>query len=212
MIEALAIIIGYLLGSFPSAYLAAKRVLGKDIRKLGGGNIGGLNTFREVGLGAAIFVFVVDVGKGAVAVVIAHYLLEVEPLWVMLAALASVVGHNWMIWLRFTGGKGMGAAIGALVVLFPLYGYGASFFILLAVILLPLLLTKNVALSMGIGLFALPVIVWFATEAAMPTLLSVVLLLIIAAKFAPTAIAAFRKKGGGALGKDGWQRDKAKKS
>ena len=187
-------------------------MLGKDIRKLGGGNIGGLNTFREVGLGAAIFVFLLDVRKGAVAVVIAHYLLEVEPLWVMLAGLASVVGHNWMIWLKFTGGKGMGAAIGALAVLFPLYGYGASFFILLAVILIPLLATKNIALSMGIGLFALPVIVWFVTETALPTWLAVVLLLAIAAKFAPTAIAAFKKKGGGALGKDDWQRDKAKKS
>jgi glycerol-3-phosphate acyltransferase PlsY len=212
MSEALAVIIGYLLGSIPSAYLAAKRVLGEDIRKLGGGNVGGLNTFREVGLAAAIFVFVVDVGKGAVAVVIAHYLLEVEPLWVMLAGLASVVGHNWMVWLKFTGGKGMGAAIGALAVLFPLYGYGASFFILLAVILLPLFITKNVALSMGIGLFALPVIVWFVTETAMPTWLSVALLLTIATKFAPTAITAFRKKGGGALGRDDWQRDKAKDS
>jgi len=212
MSEALAVIIGYLLGSFPSAYLAARKVLGKDIRKLGGGNIGGLNTFREVGLRAAVFVFVVDVGKGAAAVAIAHYLLEVEPLWVMLAALASVVGHNWMIWLKFTGGKGMGTAIGSLAVLFPLYGYGASFFILLAVILIPLLATKNVALSMGIGLFSLPFIVWFATETALPAWLAVVLLLLIAAKFAPTAIAAFRKKGGGALGKDDWQRDKAKKS
>jgi len=212
MNEALAVIIGYLLGSIPSAYLITKIVLGKDIRKLGGGNVGGLNTFREVGLGAAIFVFVVDVGKGALAVVIAHYLLDVEPLWVMLAGLAAVIGHNWMVWLKFTGGKGMGAAIGALAVLFPLYGYGASFFILLGVILIPLLATKNVALSMGIGLFALPVIVWFVTKTAVPTWLSVVLLLIIAAKFAPTAIAAFKKKGSGALGRDDWQRDKARES
>ncbi|GAI49028.1 unnamed protein product, partial [marine sediment metagenome] len=71
----IAIIIGYLLGSIPSAYIAARLATGKDIRQLGGGNVGGLNTFREVGLWPAVAVGIVDVGKGAAAVAIAYWLL-----------------------------------------------------------------------------------------------------------------------------------------
>ena len=67
----LAVIIGYLLGSIPSAYIATRLAKGKDIRQLGGGNIGGLNTFREVGLWPAAAAGIVDLGKGAAAVVIA---------------------------------------------------------------------------------------------------------------------------------------------
>ena len=68
------IVIGYLLGSIPSAYIAARLVTGKDIRQLGGGNVGGLNTYREVGIWPALAVGIVDLGKGAAAVAI-HSLL-----------------------------------------------------------------------------------------------------------------------------------------
>ncbi len=202
MNEALALIISYLIGSIPTAYLATRIVTGKDIRKLGGGNVGGLNTYREVGLGPALIVGLVDVGKGVVAVAVAYYLFGLEPLWVMLAGLGAVVGHNWMVWLKFKGGMGMGTALGALAILFPLYGYGEAFWIMFAFIAVPLFFTRNVALSMGVGLFTLPLITWFATSSGQATRLAVVLLLIIGAKFAPTAIKAMRSKGKGALGQD----------
>ena len=202
MNEALALIAAYLLGSIPTAYLTAKIAIGKDIRKLGGGNIGGLNTYREVGLKPALIVGFIDVSKGIAAVATAHYLFDLEPLWVMLAGLAAVVGHNWMVWLKFNGGKGMGAALGALAILFPLYGYGEAFWILLIIIIVPLFITRNVALSMGIGLLVLPSITWFITDSGQAVWLAVVLLLIIGGRFAPTAIKAMRGKGKGALGKD----------
>ncbi len=119
----IAIVIGYLLGSIPTAYLATRVAAGKDIRRLGGGNVGGLNVYREVGFLPALVVAIVDLAKGAAAVAIAQWLLDVSPPFVLAAALASVVGHNWMVWLKFSGGKGMGAAIGSLFVLLPLYGY-----------------------------------------------------------------------------------------
>ena len=68
----IAIIIGYLLGSIPSAYIATRLAAGKDIRQLGGSNVGGLNVYREVGIWPALAVGIVDLGKGAAAVAIAH--------------------------------------------------------------------------------------------------------------------------------------------
>ena len=72
--EIIAVVIGYLLGSIPSAYIATRIATGKDIRQMGGGNVGGLNTFREVGFIASVPVAIVDLGKGAAAVAIAYWL------------------------------------------------------------------------------------------------------------------------------------------
>jgi len=95
--EIIAVVLGYLLGSIPSAYIVTRLATGKDIRKLGSGNVGGNNVFREVGLKAAIPVAIFDVGKGTTAVAIAHWLLRVplhEPqLFVLLAGIAAVAGH-----------------------------------------------------------------------------------------------------------------------
>ena len=193
--EIIALVLGYLLGSIPSAYIVTRVVLGKDIRKLGGGNVGGLNTFREVGLVPAAVVGFVDLGKGAAAVVIAYWVLALSPLFVMLAGLAAVVGHNWMLFLKFSGGKGMGPTLGALAVLMPLYGYWYGFFIFLGVITVPFIITRNVALSMGIGLLFLPIITWVITQSGLATLIAVVLGVLIGVRFLPTARRAMAKAG-----------------
>ena len=194
--QAIAIIIGYLLGSTPTAYLVTRLVKGKDIRQLGGGNVGGLNVFREVGRWPALAVGIVDVGKGAAAVAIAYWLLGVPQLFVLLAGLAAVIGHNWMVWLKFSGGKGMGATIGALAVIMPVYGYWQGMVIFLGVILIPFIITRNVALSTGIGLLLLPPITWLGTKSGTATIMSIILGLVIAIKFFPTARAAWAKAEG----------------
>src|SRR4030042_1319237 len=134
----IAIVLGYLLGSIPTAYLVTRVATGKDVRRLGGGNVGGLNVYREVGFLPSLVVAIVDLAKGAAAVAIAQWLLDVSPPFVLAAALASVVGHNWMVWLKFSGGKGMGAAIGSLFVLLPLYGYPWGLAIFFVAVLIPL--------------------------------------------------------------------------
>jgi len=192
--EIIAIVLGYLLGSTPSAYIAARLARGKDIRQIGGGNVGGFNTFREVGVKAALFVAIADIAKGAAAVSLAHWLLGVPLLFVMLAGLAAVVGHNWMVWLKFSGGKGMAATIGALAVLMPLYGHTYGFLIFLATIIIPLIITRNVALSLGISLVGLPIILWLGTQSGTATIVSIALGLLVLFKFMPTAKAAWAKK------------------
>ena len=189
----IAIVIGYLLGSMPSAYVVTRLVKGKDVRQLGGGNVGGLNVFREVGPWSALAVGIVDIGKGTAAVAIAYWLLAVPPLFVLLAGLAAVVGHNWMVFLKFSGGKGMGPTIGALAVVMPLYGYWQGLLIFFGVILVPLIITRNVALSMGIALLALPFITWFGMHSGIGTIMAVILGLLIVIRFTPTARAALAK-------------------
>ncbi len=194
--EIIAIILGYLLGSIPTAYIVTRIAKGKDIRQMGGGNVGGLNTYREVGAIPAIVVGIVDMGKGAAAVAIAYWLLDVPQLFVILSGLAAVIGHMWMVFLKFSGGKGMGASFGALAVLLPVYGYWYGFLIFLGIILVPFIVTRNVALAMGVGLVFLPLIIWLMTHSGLATILAVVLGLLVAIKFLPTARAAWSKSKG----------------
>lgn len=211
--EIIAIVIGYLLGSIPSAYIAASWVKGKDIRQLGGGNIGGLNTFREVGVRAGIAVAVADIGKGAVAVAIAYWLLAVPQLFVLLAGLAAIVGHMWMFTLKFSGGKGMGTTVGILCILMPIYGYWHGLLIFLGIYLIVIIITRNVALSSAVVLFSLPFIAWLGVESGFfsPFFIvwSVITGIIISLKFLPTAKAALaRAESKRDFIFDRWRRDK----
>ena len=186
----IAVVLGYLLGSIPSAYIVTRLAKGEDVRRLGGGNVGGLNVYREVGLLPAAVVAIVDLGKGAAAVAIAYWLLDVSLPFVLAAALAAVVGHNWMLFLKFSGGKGMGPAIGGLFVLLPLYGYPLGLAFFFAVVFILFIITRNVAMSMGVGLLSLPFISWLGMKSTPFIIYSVILGLIILAKFIPTAVAA----------------------
>ncbi len=207
--EIIAIIIGYLLGSIPSAYVATRLASGKDVRQIGGGNVGGLNVYREVGAWPALAVGIVDLGKGAAAVAIAYWLLDLSPVFVLAAGLAAVIGHNWMVWLKFSGGKGMGVTIGALAVLFPVYGYWPGLLITFGIILIPYVITHNIALSMGIALVCLPFITWLGMNSGIGTIMAVILGLVIGIKFLPTAKASWAKaEGKGDFIFDHWQREK----
>ena len=196
----IAVVLGYLLGSIPTAYIVTRLAKGEDVRQLGGGNVGGLNVYREVGFLPAAVVAIVDLGKGVAAVAIAYWLLNLSLPFVLAAALAAVVGHNWMLFLKFSGGKGMGPAIGGLFVLLPLYGYPLGLAFFFTVVLILFIITRNVALSMGVGLLSLPFITWLGMK-SIPEyqtefiIFSVVLGLIILAKFIPTALAAVARAG-----------------
>jgi len=189
----LAIVAGYLLGSIPTAYLVTRAFKGKDIRRLGGGNIGTLNTMKSVGKLPAAIVMVVDIGKGAAAVIVAHYPLNLEPPFVMLAGIMAVVGHLWMIFLKFSGGRGMGAAIGAVLATLAIYGEWTGMGIFAVLIFVPLFITWNIPLAMCVAFLGLPFIAWFVAHSTSGTILSVILGLLVGGKFLPTAIAAWKK-------------------
>jgi len=204
-----AIIIGYLLGSIPSAYIVTRLATGKDIRQMGGGNVGGLNVHREVGAWPALAVGIADLSKGAAAVAVAYWLLDLSPVFVLLTGLAAVIGHNWMVWLKFSGGKGIGVTISALAVLLPVYGYWQGLLIIFGIILIPYVITHNIALSMCIALIALPFITWLGMNSGTGTIMAVILGLVIGIKFLPTARSSWAEaESKGDFIFDHWRRDR----
>ena len=193
----IAIIIAYLLGSIPFAYIFTRLITGKDIRQLGSGNVGGNNVYREVGIKAAIPVAIFDMGKGTAAVAIAHWLLDVpmyqsyEPqLFVLLAGIAAVAGHMWSVYLKFTGGNGLSATIGVLAVLLPL-----ELLIVIALLLVLTAITRNLVLSVNISLLSVPISAWFLEKEWMYLGFCLVLIVMLVLNFIPTAKAAFVKAG-----------------
>lgn len=112
-------LIGYISGTLPSAMIVYKLLSGKDIRKSGSGNIGAMNSYDLTGKKWVGFVvFLMDAGKGALAVLLAKSISF--SFWpIALAALFVVVGHNFNIFLKFHGGRGLAAAVGAAAMLNP---------------------------------------------------------------------------------------------
>jgi acyl phosphate:glycerol-3-phosphate acyltransferase len=107
---------GYLLGSVPVAWLIARWHLGLDIRTLGSGNVGVLNTALSVHRWAGLLVFSAEIAKGSLAVVMARVLVG-DDVAVGVSAVAVFVGTRWPVWLRFHGGRGNTAAASSLMVI-----------------------------------------------------------------------------------------------
>ncbi len=114
----LAIILGYLFGSIPFAYLAGRLVKGIDIRTVGTKNMGAHNVMLEVGRLVGIAVLLLDIGKGALSVLMARWM-DLPDWAALLAGVAAVLGHNFPVFLGFSGGRGLAASIGAILVLLP---------------------------------------------------------------------------------------------
>ena len=124
------ILAAYLIGSIPSAYLAGRFVAGIDIRKYGSGNVGASNVSVHVGKKwvAPIALFDVFV-KGLLPVYVGGpALLDLNPVAIAIAALAAMCGHNWPIFLKFSGGRGVSVGLGSIV------AYGVPLFVLWATI------------------------------------------------------------------------------
>lgn len=172
----IAIVIAYLLGSIPFAYIAGKLLKGIDIRQVGGGNMGAVNTAREIGPVPGLLVLIADIAKGSLAVIIALRL-DLSLMLVFVAGFAAVLGHNWPLFLKFRGGKGAATTIGVLFALVPL-----EFAISLVLILAIIVITSNVRLAVVIGLTVLPFIIWQINGSGMLITYSVVIFLFLCAR------------------------------
>jgi glycerol-3-phosphate acyltransferase PlsY len=179
-----AIIIAYLLGSIPAAYIVTRLATGKDIRRLGSGNVGGNNVYQHVGLRVAIPVVIFDMGKATAAVAIAHWLLDAplfEPhLFVLLSGIAAVAGHMWSIYLKFSGGNGLSATIGALAIIMPW-----ELLIVIALLLVLKVITRNLILSVNISLLSVPISAWFLEKEWLYVGFCIVLIVMLVLNFTP---------------------------
>ena len=142
----------YLLGSVPFGYILGKFFKVSDIRRHGSGNIGATNVLRLLGWRAALPVLLLDAGKGTAAVLAARAL-GCDPIFVLAAALAVLVGHCFPLFLKFKGGKGAATGIGLLI---PLSGYVCASAVLLAVIVIAL--TRYVSLGSILGALSVPLL------------------------------------------------------
>ena len=126
MLAVIAVVITYLLGAVPFGLIVARLYGVGDIRTLGSGNIGATNVWRVAGARVAIWVYLGDIAKGIAAVMVGryfvqHFQFDLLPIdtFLVLCALAAVLGHVFPVYLGFKGGKGVNTALGTMLVLLP---------------------------------------------------------------------------------------------
>ncbi len=154
MKTAAAALLACLLGTFPAGYVFTKLFGGGDIRRLGSGNVGGVNTFKSAGKLPGLLTLLFDFSKGALAVYLASVLAG-EGAVPLLALFCVILGHNYNPFLGFQGGKGLAAGLGGTVVLSP-----PAAGIMLLIVALAALLLRDANTGAGVGVAALPVVFW----------------------------------------------------
>jgi glycerol-3-phosphate acyltransferase PlsY len=146
----LAVLLGYLAGSVPFAFLLARQA-GVDVRVTGSGNVGAANVLRTAGVRRGLLVMALDVAKGALAVAVAQATTGGAPL----AGTAAVVGHIYPVWLRFHGGKGVAVAEGVFAVLVP-----SATALAAGLFLVTVWATRYVSLGSMAATIVLPPVAW----------------------------------------------------
>jgi len=166
-----AILIGYLLGSFPTAYIIAKLRKGVDIRQVGAGNMGAANVFREIGPWEGILCWAIDVAKGSTSILAAQAFHLPQP-WVLATGVAALLGHNFPVYIGFRGGKGAATTMGIFLVLAP-----EAMAITFAALWIPYSFVRRIFIAMCIISPLLPLLIWFFEGSLVPVLYSIALLL-----------------------------------
>ncbi|HSW57902.1 MAG TPA: glycerol-3-phosphate acyltransferase [Dehalococcoidales bacterium] len=192
LISILALLIAYLLGSLPSAFIIGKTRRNVDIRKVGSRNMGAMNTFYNVGFWWGMLVLALDIIKGMLAVMVARWL--EAPQYIDLACGAmAIIGHNLPVFLKFKGGKGGATLIGVLVIIMPLWGIP----VYVAIFGLLMLITRFPTLSYGVALLCFPFLAAFVYHNTAYIIFSVLMLLIPFGRYIPRIIEMRKKATGG---------------
>lgn len=167
------IILAYLIGSFPTGVIVGKLFFHKDIRKYGSGNIGTTNTFRVLGPQAGIVVFLIDFFKGTLATLLPIFFHVGNHDLCLITGLAAILGHAFSIFLKFKGGKAVATSAGFLL------GYNVHFFLICAIIFLPILfICSMVSLTSLISVVLIFIASFFFHDLYL-TIISAVLVILI---------------------------------
>ncbi len=148
------IIISYIVGSIPFGLIVGKMLRGIDIRDHGSGNIGFTNAWRVLGIGPGLLVFIFDVAKGF-SPVFAGKIIDLHPLAVIASGLFAIIGHNFSIFLKFRGGKGVATSLGVVIGINPAIA-GTAFGIWLVIVAI----TKYVSVGSILAAASVPTLMW----------------------------------------------------
>ena len=151
----LIVILGYFLGSIPTAYIASRLLKGRDIRQMGDGNAGARNAFHQLGAKAGIGIFLIDAGKGALAIFIANAV-SLPLVAVLFTGVTAVIGHNWPVFIGFRGGRGEATTIGVLLTVIT-----QPILIVAGPALAALLILRNVPKASAVLFVPLPLVCWW---------------------------------------------------
>ena len=156
----------YLVGSFPTSYVLGKVLKGIDVRDFGSGNVGATNTFRALGPGPGILVLLVDIAKGLIPVllitpcIVSHFPvgMDIASLKIV-SGISAIAGHNWTVFLRFRGGKGVATSVGVLLGIAPkALGLSAVVWLIVAGS------SRYVSLASIVSAVSLPVFMWLSGQ------------------------------------------------
>jgi glycerol-3-phosphate acyltransferase PlsY len=155
---------GYLMGAIPAAYLAARWTRGIDLRRHGSGNIGGANLVKIGARWIAGMVGLFDTGKAMPAVAVAN-IIGLDITQQVAIGIAAVIGHNWPVFLRFSGGRGIATIMGVALIVPVLNGYIPwSLIAFIAIMLINLFTVRNIPVGIGICVALMPIISWAVGE------------------------------------------------
>lgn len=158
LLRAVIVVVGYLAGSIPVSVLVARASGGPDPRTIGSGRTGGTNALRALGRKWAAVVVTGDLAKGAVPVLLTRLLTNGDSTWEVLVAAAAVAGSVRSVFLKFTGGRGVGTGVGTMLVIQPLAVVLAA-----PVFFLAILVTRYVSLGSLLGsaaMFPAMLLIW----------------------------------------------------
>ncbi len=167
-------VFSYLAGSFPTAYIIARLFKNIDIRKYGSGNPGATNVFRSVGKIAGIITLIIDFLKGFLPVFLTKIFFDYNPNFMILSGVGTISGHNWTIWLKFKGGKGVATGSGVIFALVPF-----SAFIGVLTFLVVLLSSRYVSLSSIISSLVVCLFTWSDLQNTLTLKIALTILAII---------------------------------
>jgi glycerol-3-phosphate acyltransferase PlsY len=166
MFGALTPLFAYFLGSIPFGYLLVRWQKGVDVRSTGSGSTGATNVMRNLGILGFVATFILDVGKGTVAVLLASRLTSGDPRWIAASSVAAILGHCFPVWLKFRGGKGVATGVGVFLALAPLQ-VALALMIFAAVVGI----WRYISLGSIIATAAFPLLVYFMKHPPLPIVL-----------------------------------------
>lgn len=174
--EWISILIGYVLGSIPSAKWLGETFHNIDVRNHGSGNAGATNTFRVLGWKLGTIVLVIDMIKGYGALLIAQQLfgLASQDSVIILSGIAAVLGHIFPLFAGFRGGKGIATLAGIGIAIFPL-----SFLMVVALFLAVFLVSGYISLGSILGAISLPFLSYFIAANHSPQIIIFTILIAI---------------------------------